>query len=114
MFLLFYGYRYLKNKNVIYFEVPSYPELAPKNVWPLIKESQDLMAYFPDLWDLQVPEKEFLYGILCTIRPDGVREIIAAWVKNRSPVEKEDKGDLIEVTKDMKDSIMALFAMKSK
>ena len=27
---------------------------------------------------------------------------------------KEDKGDLIEVTKDINDSIMALFAMKSK
>ena len=83
-------------------------------MWSIIKENQDLMAYFSDQWDLQVPEKKFLYGILCTIRPDEVREIIAARVKNRSPVEKEDKGDLIKVTKDMKDSIMTLFAMKSK
>ena len=109
-----YQFRFLKNKEVIYFEIPKYPELATKNIWPLIKENDDLMAFFPDLKELQLPEKEFMYGILCTLRPDSVRELIATGVKNRSPTVQEDKGDLIEITKELKDSIMDLYSLKSK
>ena len=107
-------YRYLKNRNIIYFKIPAYPELEPKNVWPLINQNEDLMEYFPDLKPSQLPEKEFLYGIMCTLRPDGVRQLVAAGVKNRSPESPEDHGELIEITVELKDAIMNLFAMKSK
>ena len=106
--------RYLMNKNVIYFEIPSYPKLVPKNVWPLIKVSEELLAYFPDYKQTQQPEREFLYSVLCTLMPNAVRELIANWVEKRSPATEEDKGDLIEITHDLKDSILAMFSMKSK
>ena len=83
-------------------------------MWPLINQNEDLMEYFPDLKPSQLPEKEFLYGIMCTLRPDGVRQLIANGVKNRSPENPEDNGNLIEVTVDLKDTIMNLFSMKSK
>ena len=108
------GNRYIKNKNVIFFEIPDYPEFAAKNVWPLIKENPDLLDYFPDFKDTQLPEKEFLYGILCSLNPDVVRELVATGVKNRSPLKQEDKSELIEVTKNLKDSILSLYSMKSK
>ena len=78
-------YGYLKNRNIIYFKIPAYPELEPKNMWPLINQNEDLMEYFPDLKPSQLPEKEFLYGIICTLRPDEVRQLIVNGVKNRSP-----------------------------
>ena len=62
-------FRYIRNKQVINFEIPKYPELATKNVWPLIKVNQDLVAFFPDLRDTQLPEKEFMYGIVSTVMP---------------------------------------------
>ena len=46
--------------------------------------------------------------------PNAVRELIANWVEKRSPSAEEDKGDLIEITHDLKDSILAMFSMKSK
>ena len=107
-------YRYLKNKQVIYFKIPCYPELEPKNVWPMIKDNNDLIAYFPDLKPSQLPEKEFLYGILCTLRPDGVRQLVATGVKSRSLAAEEDKDELIEVTVELKEAIMSLFSIKSK
>ena len=107
-------YRYLKNKQVIYFTIPCYPELEPKNVWPLIKDNNDLIDYFPDLKPSQLPEKEFLYGILCTLRPDGVRQLVETGVKNRSLAAEENKDELIEVTVELKEAIMGLFSMKSK
>ena len=88
MFLLFCGYRYLKNKNTIDFEVPSYFELSPKNAWPRIKDNKDFTIYFPDIWDLQILEKKFLCVILSTIWLDGVREMITIWLKNLSLVLK--------------------------
>ena len=109
-----FAFRFIKNKHIVYFEIPKYPELATKNIWPLVKENEDLMIYFPDLKASQLPEKEFMYGILSTLRPDAIREIIASSLKNRSPIEQEDKGDLVEVSNELKDSITSLFSMKSK
>ena len=57
---------------------------------------------------------EFLYGIMCTLRPDGVRQLVADGVKSRSSESPEDHGELIEITVELKDAIMNLFAMKSK
>ena len=100
--------------QISHFEIPSYPELATKHVWPLIKENHDLLFYFPDLKDNQLPEKDFMYGIIWTLLPDAVRELIAGCVKNRSPVEQDDKADLVEISEELKDSILSMFTMKSK
>ena len=56
------------------------------------------MAFFPDLKDIQFPEKEFIYDILSTLKPDAVRELVATGMKNRSPLAQDDKGDLVEIT----------------
>ena len=62
----------------------------------------------------QLPEKEYLYGILWTIMSDAVRELVATGVKNRSQLEQDDKGNFIEVTEELKDAILSLYSMKSK
>ena len=61
---IFAQHRYFKNRQVIYFEILDYPELAVKNIWPLVKENSDLLLNFPDFKETQLPEKEFLYGVL--------------------------------------------------
>ena len=45
---------------------------------------------------------------------DDVRELVATGVKNRSQLEQDDKGNLIEVTEELKDAIISLYSMKSK
>ena len=83
-------------------------------MWPLIQENEDLMSYFPDLKPSQLPEKEFMYVILNTLEPEGVRELVANSVKSRAPVEQDAKDDLIEVSKEMGDLIRELYSVKSK
>ena len=68
------------------------------------------MAFFPGLKDTQFPEKEFMYGILFTIKPDAVRELVATWMKNRSPLAQDDKGDLVEITEELKDLVANFFS----
>ena len=41
------------------------------------------MIYFPDMKETQFPEKVFMYGILSTLKPDAVRELVASGMKNR-------------------------------
>ena len=108
------SFRHFKNKKVIFFEIPDYPELAVKRVWPLVKENKDLLICFPDLKPSQLPEKEFLYGILCTLMPDEVRELIVNCLKNKSPAAQESKEDRVEVTEEFKELLLSLYAMKSK
>ena len=108
------SFRYLKNKKVIFFEIPDYPELAVKRVWPLVKENKDLLIYFPDLKPSQLPEKEFLYGIFCTLMQDEVRELIANILKNRSLAAQDNKEDRADVTQEFKELLLSLYAMKSK
>ena len=111
---LIFQYRFLKNKNVIYFKIPCYPELATKNVWPLVKQNPDLMLYFPELKHSQLPEKEYLYGVICTLTPDAVRELVAQSVKSRSLENQDEKDDKVEMVEELKESIMNIYSMKSK
>ena len=98
----------------MHFEIPKYPELATKNIWPLIKENNNLMAYFPYMKDSQFPEKEFMFGILSTLNPDAVRELVTAGMKNRRIDVQDDHGDLVEVCGELKDTVPDLYTMKSK
>ena len=88
--------------------------MGTKYVWPLVNENPNLMVYFPDLKESQLPEKEFMYGILGTLMPYELREMIAQSMKSRSPLGQEDKNDLIEVSNELKDAIENLYEMKSK
>ena len=99
---------------MIYFEIPNYPELGVKHVWPLVKENNNLLDYFPDYTQSQQPEKEFMYAVLSTLKPDEVRALVASSVMHRAPISQDDKADLIEVTHELKDSISELYSMKSK
>ena len=106
--------RFVKNQHVIYFEIPDYPELAVKHVWPLVKGNQDLIKYFPDYKPSQLPEKEFIYAVLSTLKPNAVRELIASCIVKRAPTSQDGKAGLIEMTSELKESIMNLYSMKSK
>ena len=55
-----------------------------------------------------------MYAVISSIKPDAVRELIATGMKNRSPFDQDDKGDLVEITEELKHSVVNLFSMKSK
>ena len=72
------------------------------------------MAYFPDMKDSQLPEKEFMFGILSTLNPDAVRELVATGMKNRRADVQDDHGDLVEEFWELNDAVLNLYTMKSK
>ena len=64
--------------------------------------------------DSQLPEKEFFFGVLSTLMPDGVRMLLFEATKKRAPANSEDQSNLIEVNKEFAESIDMLLSMKSK
>ena len=72
------------------------------------------MAYFPDMKDSQLLEKEFMFGILSTLNPDAVRELVATGMKNKRADVQDDQGDLVEVCGELKGAVLDLYTMKSK
>ena len=75
-----------------------------------MKENEDLMIYFPYLKESKIPEKEFMYGIFSTFRPDGIQKFI----NKRSPIGQDYRSYLIKVWGESKESISYLFTIKSK
>ena len=67
--------------------------------------------YFPNFKPSQFPEKEFMYGILSTLKPDEVKQLVAQSLKDRA---RKSQDDLVEVTKELYNSIQDLYSMKSK
>ena len=109
-----FHFRFVKNRQVIYFEIPEYSELGAKNVWPLVKQNQELLCYFPDYKPSQLPEKEYMYAILSTLMPEAVRKLVAESLKKRSPASQDDKDGLVEMIPELQQQITQLYSMKSK
>ena len=66
----------LEKTEVIILSVPRFHELNVKDIWELVKEVDELLQYFPDYPDGQLPERDFLFTILSTVRPEGLKQII--------------------------------------
>ena len=58
----------LKQTHVVEIIIPRYAELRVENVWPLVKEIDEFMNYFPDCSQKQFPDRKFMYTILTTLR----------------------------------------------
>ena len=55
------------------------------------------MVYFPDFQEGELPDREFMWTILSTLREDAVKEIIRDARKKRAVSAEEDKEELIEI-----------------
>ena len=62
-----------------------------------MQEIHDLLKYFPDFEPGELPDKEFMWTILSTLREDAVKTIINQARSNRALSNQEDKQELIEI-----------------
>ena len=94
--------------------VPKYPELSVSTVWKYIKENDELMAYFPDYPDAQLPERDYMFAVISTVYPKASRKLIEQTRINRASECKEMDDDLIEINRELKDEIMRIISQKRK
>ena len=70
---------HLKQNEVIRLEIPSYQELSVKNLYDDAMKDPALAKYLPSKEQLsnKLPEREFFFGVLCTLRKQYMTDIIA-------------------------------------
>ncbi len=82
-----------KNKEVKLIEVPNYPEISVTNLYDDAMQDEEVAAYLPTKKQLsnKLPERNFFFGILGTLREDYLKEIIEEAHKKRYTISPEDK-----------------------
>jgi len=81
---------FLKLSEVKWRNVPFYDELSVKRLWPELQKDSDFMFYMPSkLPKGRVPDREYMFNVLNTIREDYVSSICDFANKERNDAEAE-------------------------
>ena len=82
----------LKQNEVNHMEVPHYQEISVKNMYEDALKDELLMKYLPSKEQLsgRLPERDFFFGVLCTLRNQYMKDIVAEAHKARFTVEDGD------------------------
>jgi hypothetical protein len=83
---------HLKQNEVIRLDIPGYQELSVKNLYEDAMKDLVLTKYLPTKEQLsnKLPEREFFFGILCTLRKQYMKDIIQAASSKRFKVGEDD------------------------
>ena len=82
----------LKQNEVNHMTVPNYPEISVKNLYDDAMGDPIVQNYLPTRQQLsnKLPERDFFFGIMCTLRNQYMKDIIAAANSARFTVQAED------------------------
>ena len=82
----------LKQNEVNRMEVPCYQEISVKNLYEDAIKDEILAKYLPSKEQLsgRLPEREFFFGMLCTLKNQHMKDIIADAHKARYTVADDD------------------------
>jgi hypothetical protein len=75
----------LKQNEVNHMTVPNYPEISVKNLYDDAINDPVLKNYLPSKQQLsnKLPERDFFFGIMCTLKQQYMKDIITEAHKNR-------------------------------
>ena len=92
--------RLIALKDVIFVNVPKYDEISVKNVWPMIQQDKELMAFFPEkLPKGRMPDRAYTFNVLNTLREDYVAGIIKhAQQQRNTAADNSMQAQFIRVT----------------
>ena len=101
----------LKQTQVQHMVVPKYEELSVKNLYKDALQDPEISPYLPSSEQSakKLPERDFFFNIIGTIKPDYLKQIINESNKNRNVIEYQkiekdyimiDDPWLDELTKD--------------
>ena len=70
---------HLKQNEVIRLEIPQYQEISVKNLYEDAMKDPVLSKYLPSKEQLsnKLPERDFFFGVLCTLKRQFMLDIIA-------------------------------------
>ena len=93
--------------------IPMYKELGVNSIWDFVKETEDLIQYFPTYEEGSLPESSFLWRIFCILRKDAWKVLLKEARNRRGKKEVEEKKKLIEIDPQILDKLMSGLYRKS-
>jgi hypothetical protein len=84
--------KHLKQNEVNLMEVPFYSEISVKNLYPDAIQDPLLASYLPSKEQLsnKLPERNFFFGVMCTLRRQYMVDIIKQAHDNRFKLPEDD------------------------
>ena len=90
---------HLKSKEVIHLDIPWYAEVSVKNMFDDALKDETLSKYLPSKKQLsnKLPEREFFFGIVSTLRRQYMQDVIkqAHAMRYKEPEESQRKESII-------------------
>lgn len=83
---------HLKQNEVIRLDIPAYQEISVKNLYEDALKDPVLSKYLPTKEQLsnKLPEREFFFGVLCTMRKQYMQDILEEANKKRFRISDDD------------------------
>ena len=81
--------------------MPKYHELSTKFIWKFIKQAPNLLKYFPDYLESQLPDGDHMWMVLSSLEEEISKNMVHNARLNRSLGEERDKDELIEISKEI-------------
>lgn len=96
--------------------VPQYDEISVKNLWAEVSQDPELMKYFPDTkCSSKLPERDYFFGVLCTLQPEYINSIIDHANKERNSISADEaRQDIIVMTEAWYEKLTQLPFISSK
>ena len=75
---------FLRQNEVNHMEVPCYQEISVKNLYEDAMKDELLVKYLPTKEQLsgRLPERDFFFGLMCTLRNQYMKDIITPKPQN--------------------------------
>ena len=103
-----------RTSEIAVVEVPEFQELSVKNLWESWKDNEAIKEYIPDYTDSELPEREFLFGIVGILYNAELTDVVRKSYSHRKQKYKKDDGEAIVITNEMSQLIKAIDSYKSK
>jgi hypothetical protein len=97
--------------------VPRYDEVSVKSLYPDAAKEQEIRQYLPEQeqGSLKLPERDFFFGILGTLKPEYMQKIIQEAEQARFKDQDQQRGsDKIMISERWLDDLTKLPFLSSK
>ena len=95
-------------QQTILLPVPRYKLLSTKAVWGFVKEVAELLQYFPDINDKELPDQAYMWTVLSTLKMDEWNKLIEEARKVRSINTENSNDSLIEIHPEILGSLLSV------
>ena len=103
-----------KMDEIVNINILNFNELSIKNIWSSFTQNITVKQYIPDYKVGQYPEKDFFFGILSTLYPHQIEDLLNSAYKARKIHYNRHETELIELTPDIRQAIKSAIVYDSK